>query len=106
MRLHYEPAARLADASVQSRTASRIWARDISVWGAAAGSGVAAVASYGIFLGLGASVTGQAGAVMPAVCGRQRCFHALRQKRTNSITAATLSPAISPIHMPRAPMPR
>lgn len=38
MKPHYEPAARLAEISVQDRTASRIWARDISVWGAKTGS--------------------------------------------------------------------
>jgi glucose-6-phosphate isomerase len=38
MTLHYQPAARLADALIHDRIVSRIWARDISVWGAAPGS--------------------------------------------------------------------
>ena len=38
MTLHYQPAARLADAFLHDRVVSRIWDRDISVWGAAPGS--------------------------------------------------------------------
>lgn len=35
---HYQPAAQVADTLVRDRIASRIWARDIGVWGASAGS--------------------------------------------------------------------
>lgn len=38
MTLHYQPGARLADALIHDRVVSRIWDRDISVWGATPGS--------------------------------------------------------------------
>jgi glucose-6-phosphate isomerase len=38
MTLHYQPGARLAVAFIHDRIVSRIWDRDISVWGAAPGS--------------------------------------------------------------------
>jgi glucose-6-phosphate isomerase len=38
MTLHYQPGARLADALIHDRIVSRIWDRDIRVWGAAPGS--------------------------------------------------------------------
>jgi glucose-6-phosphate isomerase len=38
MTLRYQPAAHLADALLHDRIVSRIWERDISVWGAAPGS--------------------------------------------------------------------
>ncbi len=38
MKIHYPPAARLADTLVGDRIASRIWSRDIGVWGASPGS--------------------------------------------------------------------
>jgi glucose-6-phosphate isomerase len=38
MNIHYQPAAHLADALIKDRIASRIWARDISVWGATPGT--------------------------------------------------------------------
>jgi glucose-6-phosphate isomerase len=38
MTLHYQPAARLADAFLHDRVVSRIWDRDLSVWGAEPGS--------------------------------------------------------------------
>jgi glucose-6-phosphate isomerase len=38
MKIHYQPAARLADTFVHDRTASRIWSRDIGVWGASPGT--------------------------------------------------------------------
>jgi glucose-6-phosphate isomerase len=38
MTLHYRPGARLADALIHDRVVSRIWERDISVWGAIPGS--------------------------------------------------------------------
>jgi glucose-6-phosphate isomerase len=38
MTLHYQPGALLADALIHDRVVSRIWKRDISVWGATPGS--------------------------------------------------------------------
>jgi glucose-6-phosphate isomerase len=38
MTIHYEPAARIADTFIQDQTIPRLWARDIGVWGASAGS--------------------------------------------------------------------
>ncbi|MEO8519776.1 MAG: glucose-6-phosphate isomerase [Acidobacteriota bacterium] len=38
MNIHYPPAARLADTLVSDRIASRIWSRDIGVWGASPSS--------------------------------------------------------------------
>ena len=38
MKIHYQPAARIADTFIHDRVVSRIWARDIGVWGASAGT--------------------------------------------------------------------
>jgi glucose-6-phosphate isomerase len=38
MSIHYKPAAGLADSLIRDRVVSKIWNRNISVWGAAAGS--------------------------------------------------------------------
>ncbi len=38
MKNRYEPAVRLADTMIERRDVSRIWARDIGVWGASAGT--------------------------------------------------------------------
>ncbi len=38
MKLHYEPAARVAETFIHDRMVSRIWDRDIAVWGASPGT--------------------------------------------------------------------
>lgn len=38
MKMHFEPAARLADTLTRERLASRIWGREIAAWGAASGT--------------------------------------------------------------------
>jgi glucose-6-phosphate isomerase len=38
MKIHYQPAAQIADTFIHDHVVSRIWARDIGVWGASAGT--------------------------------------------------------------------